>query len=108
MREAIKKVILWSYGRTSWQYDVLCILILSFVFLAPPAWFDGGRDNRIAEDTKITRLILSAENFAPETALDETARLRRVREIVGNQSVNIISWREKNENNQKFFEIEVR
>ena len=24
-----KKVILWSYGRTTWQYDVLCVLILA-------------------------------------------------------------------------------
>jgi hypothetical protein len=35
----------WSYGRTSWQYDVLAVLILAFVFLTPPAWFSTGEPN---------------------------------------------------------------
>lgn len=34
-----RKILFWSYGRTSWQYDVLAALILAFVFLTPPAWF---------------------------------------------------------------------
>lgn len=38
-----KKVILWSYGRTTWQYDVLCVLILAFVFLTPKSWFEWGK-----------------------------------------------------------------
>ena len=24
-----KKIVFWSYGRTSWQYDILCALILA-------------------------------------------------------------------------------
>lgn len=29
----------WSYERGSWQYDVICAVILAFVFLTPRAWF---------------------------------------------------------------------
>jgi len=36
----LKKILLWSYQRGSWQYDVLCILILAFIFLAPSEWFN--------------------------------------------------------------------
>ena len=36
-----KKVLFWSYGRTTWQYDVLCALILAFVFLTPKSWFQS-------------------------------------------------------------------
>jgi hypothetical protein len=35
----IKKVFFWRYGRTTWQYDVLCVLILAFIFLTPKSWF---------------------------------------------------------------------
>lgn len=41
----VKKILFWSYGRTSWQYDVLAVLILAFVFLTPPAWFSTGEPN---------------------------------------------------------------
>jgi len=40
-----RKILFWSYGRTSWQYDVLAVLILAFVFLTPPAWFSTGKPN---------------------------------------------------------------
>lgn len=31
--------IFWSYERGSWQYDVLVLLILGFIFLTPRSWF---------------------------------------------------------------------
>ena len=35
----MKRIINWSYDRGTWQYDVLCLLILMFIFLTPKAWF---------------------------------------------------------------------
>lgn len=43
---AIKKFLLWSYARNTWQYDVLCALILAFIFLTPQSWFAGGELRR--------------------------------------------------------------
>ncbi|MCS7079854.1 MAG: hypothetical protein NZ585_07360 [Chloracidobacterium sp.] len=37
---AIKAAVLWKYERGTWQYDVLCCLILAFIFLIPSSWFD--------------------------------------------------------------------
>ena len=34
-----KKILFWTYSRTSWQWDVLCVLILVFIFLTPKSWF---------------------------------------------------------------------
>lgn len=34
-----KRSIFWSYERGSWQYDVICLIILSFIFLTPSNWF---------------------------------------------------------------------
>ncbi len=39
----IKNVLLWSYERGSWQYDLLCLLIVAAVFLVPSSFF-GDRD----------------------------------------------------------------
>ena len=37
--ETAKKIVFWNYSRTSWQWDVLCVLILAFIFLTPKSWF---------------------------------------------------------------------
>jgi len=38
----VSRVIFWRYERGSWQYDILCGLILAFIFLTPKEVFDGG------------------------------------------------------------------
>lgn len=40
---SIKNVLLWSYDRGTWQYDVLCILIIAIIFMVPGRYF-GDRD----------------------------------------------------------------
>lgn len=35
----LKKILFWSYERGSWQYDVMCVLILAFIFLSPNTIF---------------------------------------------------------------------
>lgn len=35
----LRGLILWSYERGSWQYDVMVALILVFVLLTPGRWF---------------------------------------------------------------------
>ena len=39
--KAIARVIFWRFRRGSWQYDILCGLILVFIFLTPKSVFDG-------------------------------------------------------------------
>lgn len=38
---ALSNVIFWNYQRGTWQYDVLCLVILAFIFLTPKTLFDG-------------------------------------------------------------------
>lgn len=37
---AVTRSIFWSYGRGSWQYDVIVVAILAFLFLSPRSWFN--------------------------------------------------------------------
>jgi hypothetical protein len=46
--DGIKRFVFWEYKRGSWQYDVIVIGILAFVFLTPRSWFkDQPRENQI-------------------------------------------------------------
>jgi hypothetical protein len=36
----VTRSIFWAYERGSWQYDLICLAILAFIFLSPRAWFN--------------------------------------------------------------------
>jgi hypothetical protein len=38
--EALHSTLLWTYSRGTWQYDLICALILAFIFLIPPSFFN--------------------------------------------------------------------
>lgn len=64
----LKNLLFWHYGRTTWQYDVLSVLILAFIFLTPQRWFDNGelRSSRThRRDVAAQQVILSAETLPP-------------------------------------------
>ena len=35
----VTRAVFWSYDRGSWQYDVIVVVILAFIFLTPASWF---------------------------------------------------------------------
>ena len=37
----LKKILFWSYDRGRWQYDVMCVLILAFIFFVPIRTFSS-------------------------------------------------------------------
>src|SRR5689334_5999131 len=51
----LKKTLFWSYERGSWQYDVMCVLILAFVFFAPNRLFHS------SDAVKRPRIVTSDE-----------------------------------------------
>jgi hypothetical protein len=63
----LKKTLFWSYERGSWQYDVMCVLILAFVFFAPNSLFHS------TDAVKRPRVITSDE-LGSAQATRETIR----------------------------------
>lgn len=60
----LKKTLFWSYERGSWQYDVMCVLILVFIFLAPNRVFHSHRSS--AADTETARpIVVTGEEVGP-------------------------------------------
>jgi hypothetical protein len=50
----MKKYLLWSFERGSRPYDVICLVILAFIFIMPPALFhDRPRNAEITTDQAI-------------------------------------------------------
>ena len=39
----LKKIFFWNYARNTWQWDVLCVVILIFIFLTPKSWLENQR-----------------------------------------------------------------
>jgi hypothetical protein len=60
----LKKVLFWSYERGSWQYDVMCVLILAFIFFGSNDFFHSHRSSA-ADDTEIKPLVVAGEEIGP-------------------------------------------
>jgi hypothetical protein len=52
----MKRFLLWSFERGSVQYDVICVVIIAFIFLTPPnAFNDRPNFMRVPGDQVIRR-----------------------------------------------------
>ncbi|GIU81920.1 MAG: hypothetical protein D6687_01690 [Acidobacteria bacterium] len=99
--EALKKIILWEYKRGTWQYDILCLLIIAFVFLTPKSWFE----KELKTPPAATRLLIKHEDFIQT----KEQLQQRVREISKNPNAEVISWKERrNEKGEIFYEVDIR
>lgn len=97
----LKDIILWKYERASRQWDLLCFLIILFIFLTPKTWFD----KREPLATQTTRLIVKAKDFSPDRNILE----KRIREETGNPRAEIAELNERRDaDGEIFYEIEVR
>ena len=65
----IKNVLLWSYGRGTWQYDALCLLIVLAVFLIPSGYF-GYRAGQRSANAAREAASKAGETFVEAAELD--------------------------------------
>ena len=88
----LQKLFFWSYGRTTWQYDVLCVLILAFIFLTPRNWFEnserGHRELHQNGSTTATRLLLVWPEDSPVNPDTEEVK-RRVQRVTNRADVRV-------------------
>jgi hypothetical protein len=111
MWRTLKAIILWNYSRTTWQYDVLCVLILAFIFLTPPSWFDNneGRIRRYLQGQPVAeRVLLSTDQLSPEASKEEIEK--RVRSLTGRPNAEVTAFRPIQDSQGKTtaFEVDIR
>jgi hypothetical protein len=79
--EALKRFILWDYERGSWQYDVMVVLILTFIFATPRTWFrDQPRESQIEMLSSEPAVYLLEPRLLEE--VPEAERARKASELV--------------------------
>lgn len=94
MLHTLKNIILWRYGRTTLQYDVLCVLILAFVFLTPQTWFERGELMRAAShpNSPATVTIVAPPDSSADS-FDSNYIERSVRSLPGRLGARVKSAR---------------
>jgi len=93
--DVLKKMLFWNYPRNTWQWDVLCVLILIFIFLTPKSWFGTGEPHPTEkhQTPTISTLLVSAE--VVENEGDKAQLQNRVRAMTGRSDAQVIEVRKR-------------
>ena len=102
LSNSAKKVVFWNYPRTSWQWDVLCVLILVFIFLMPKSWFQN------SEFRRQRTVILPTEVVGVQA--DRGTIERRARELAGRPESKVTAVRPRVDSGGKLigYEVDIR
>ena len=84
----LRKIVFWNYPRTSWQWDVLCVLCLVFIFLTPKSWF---ANTSYSPQAPHTIVVLEAETLGPQPVKAEIER--RAREVAKRPDARLVDCR---------------
>ncbi len=88
----LRPAVFWSYGRGSWQYDLIVALILAFVFLSPRSLFNDRPSaalvhevEGLGEDVRVFWIEPSALDTPSPTSSD-----RRLQELLQERSGKVL------------------
>jgi hypothetical protein len=106
----LKKIFFWNYARNTWQWDLLCVVCLIFIFLTPKWWFAGG-ERALGEvhQSPVTRtVVLSPQVVANEE--DKAQIEREVKALTGLDKVEVVTVRKvvDREGKTLSFEVDIR
>jgi hypothetical protein len=107
----LKSLLFWSYGRSTWQYDVLCALILAFIFLTPYAWFQTGELRQAeAHPTPSAHTYLLVEPNITPGQIDKNELEQRVRKALRRPKAQVTGWREMPDEQGRIvaYEVDIR
>ncbi len=97
-----RKIVFWNYSRTSWQWDVLCVLILVFIFLTPKSWFEN------SEFRRQRTVVISTEVVGNQA--DRSTIERRAREVANRPDSDVTDVRPLRDGSGKLvgYEVDIR
>jgi hypothetical protein len=102
---AVKKILFWNYPRTSWQWDVLCVLILVFIFLTPKSWF---ANTSYPHQTVQSTVVIGAEVLGAQADRGEIER--RAKQAARRPDGQVVDVRPQVDANGKItgYEVDIR
>lgn len=101
----LKKLFFWNYPRNTWQWDLLCVVILIFIFLTPKGWFTGSE--RLSAPEHQTVLL---EAQAVDNEQDRAKIESRVKTLTGRDDVTVLAVRKilNPDGSSRGFEVDIR
>ncbi len=106
----LKKIFFWNYARNTWQWDLLCVVILIFIFLTPKSWFASGErpQNMVHQSPVATTVLLSPEIVGSEG--DKAQIEQQVRALTGRSEVEVLAVRRivGADGRTRSFEVDIR
>ena len=109
LTNTLKKIFFWNYPRNTWQWDLLCVVILIFIFLTPKRWLVTGEPPRnIGHQSPVATLVLSPEVVVNEA--DKGQIEQRVKELTQRTQVEVIAVRKvvDPQGRTRSFEVDIR
>jgi hypothetical protein len=107
---ALRKLFFWNYARNTWQWDILCVVILIFIFLTPKSWFENSeRRGYAAHPNRTASTVLISPELIGNTQ-DKAKVERVVRTFTGRNDVQVGDIRKvvDNEGNTLGYEVDIR
>ena len=106
----IRNSFLWSYAINTWQWDVLCVLILIFIFLTPKSWFaTGERQHSSLHQNEAVQTVLVGPEIV-DNEKDTVQLERRVQALTGQANAQVIAVRPRQDSAGKTiaYEVDIR
>ena len=110
LTSTLKKIFFWNYARNTWQWDLLCVVILIFIFLTPKDWFAGSErpPNRMHQSPDARTVVLSPEVVRNEA--DKGQIEQQVKALTGRANVEVLAVRKMvdADGRTRSFEVDIR
>lgn len=107
---ALRKLFFWNYARNTWQWDVLCVVILIFIFLTPKSWFENSerRGSSAHQSLAVSTVLVGPELI--ENAQDKGQVEQVVRIFTGRNDVQVLNVRAVRDQDGKTrgYEVDIR
>ena len=110
MLSVLRKLFFWNYARNTWQWDVLCVVILIFIFLTPKSWFENSERRGYAAHQSPTSSTVLISPELIENAQDKGQAEQVVRTFTGRADVQVLKVRKVVDKDGKTrgYEVDIR
>ena len=110
MLNVLRKLFFWNYARNTWQWDILCVVILIFIFLTPKSWFQNSerRGSPAHQNPTASTVLISPELI--ENTQDKGKVEQVVRTFTGRNEVQVVNIRKvvDKDGNTLGYEVDIR
>jgi hypothetical protein len=90
---ALRKLFFWNYARNTWQWDILCVVILIFIFLTPKSWWENSERRSIFGHQNQTSSIILIGSEVVDNPEDKGQLQERLRVLTGHHDLQVLNVR---------------